>query len=308
MIRKWLVIGTIFLLICSYSIPSFGKSIIEEKPNLIISNDTTLYVGGSGPDNYSKIQDAIDNSTEGGTVFVYSNTYYECILLWKSIKLVGEDKENTILFPGDVWNNDNTTIYISADNCSINGFTIRNNIFQFDVAGIFLHSSDNKIYNNNIRRFEHGIYLIEGNEELYFTNNNISKNEISNCTHGIHTRGNFNYNSIYRNNVIDNYEGIKIYYSVNNSIIRNYLHSNTYYAIYLNINSDGNIVSKNVCTENRYAIRVKAATNNQIFLNWVERNEIGLYSCCGSIGNYFYSNSVVDNDRQASDSFNNYYA
>jgi parallel beta-helix repeat protein len=307
LIRKWFVIGIIFLLICTFSIPSFGKSIIEQKPNFILSNGNTLYVGGTGPGNYTKIQDAVENSTSGDTVFVYSNTYYECILLSNSISLVGENRENTILFPGDVWYNDNSTINISADNCSINGFTIRNNIFDIDVAGIFLHSSDNKIYNNNIRRFEYGIYLTEENEELYFTNNNISNNEISNCTFGIYTRGNFNFNSIYRNNIIDNYEGIKIYYSKNNSIIRNYCFSNTYYAMYLNVNSDGNIVSKNVCKNNRYAIRVKATTDNQIFLNWVENNEIGLYSCCGSNYNYFFSNSVIDNDRQASDAFSNYW-
>jgi parallel beta-helix repeat protein len=301
------ILGILLLLVGISLIPSISGGIVDKIIIQPTFKGNTLYVGGLGPGNYTKIQEAIDNSTEGDTVFVYSNTYYECILLWKSIKLMGEEKENTILFPGDVWNNENITIYISADNCSINGFTIRNNIFQYDVAGIFLHSSDNKIYGNNIRRFEYGIYLTEENEELYFTKNNISDNEISNCSFGIYTRGNFNSNTIYRNNVIDNYEGIKIYYSMNNSITRNYLHSNTYYAIYINVKSEGNIVSKNVCTENRYGIRVKATTKNKIFLNWVERNEIGLYSCCGSDGNYFYSNSVIDNDKQASDSFSNFW-
>ena len=305
--RKLLAILTIIFIICTCFAPSIGSTIIEKKSSSISSYGNTLYVGGTGPSNYTKIQDAIDNSTEGDTVFVYSGIYYECILLWKSISLVGEDKESTILFPEDILQNENSTIYISADNCSIKDFTIRNNIFNIDVIGINLHSSENKIFNNNIRRFEYGIYLSEENEELFFINNNISNNEVSNCTFGIYTRANFMYNSIYKNYVIDNYEGIKIYYSMNNSITRNYLHSNTYYAIYLNIKSDGNIVSKNVCTENRYAIRVKATTNNKIFLNWVEGNEIGLYSCCGSNGNVFYSNSVIDNDKQASDSYNNYW-
>jgi parallel beta-helix repeat protein len=307
LIRKLIAIVTIIFIILTCVTPSIGSTIIKRKSGTILYYGNTLYVGGTGPGNFTKIQDAIDNSTEGDTVFVYSGIYYESILLWKSLSLVGENKVNTILFPRDVEQNENSTIYISDDNCSINGFTIRNNIFEIDVIGINLHSSENKIFNNNIRRFEYGIYLSEENEELYFINNNISSNEVSNCTFGIYTRANFMYNSIYKNNVIDNYEGIKIYYSMNNSIIRNYLHSNTYYAIYLNIKSDGNIVSKNVCTENRYAIRVKAVTNNQIFLNWVERNEIGLYSCCGSNGNVFYSNSVIDNDRQASDGFTNYW-
>ena len=33
-------------------------------------NGNTLYVGGSGPGNFTKIQDAIDNASNGKTVFV----------------------------------------------------------------------------------------------------------------------------------------------------------------------------------------------------------------------------------------------
>ena len=36
----------------------------------------TLYVGGSGPNNYTSIQSAIDDAVDGDTVFVYSGTYY----------------------------------------------------------------------------------------------------------------------------------------------------------------------------------------------------------------------------------------
>ena len=40
-----------------------------------ISNDNTLYVGGSGEGNYTKIQDAIDDASDGDIVFVYNGTY-----------------------------------------------------------------------------------------------------------------------------------------------------------------------------------------------------------------------------------------
>ena len=50
----------------------------------------TLYVGGNGLNNYSKIQDAIDNASDGDTVFVYSGIYYELIDINKSIYLIGE--------------------------------------------------------------------------------------------------------------------------------------------------------------------------------------------------------------------------
>ena len=46
---------------------------------------TTLFVGGSGPGNYSSIQAAIDDANPGDTVFVYSDSspYYEQITVDK---------------------------------------------------------------------------------------------------------------------------------------------------------------------------------------------------------------------------------
>ncbi len=57
----------------------------------------TLYVGGSGPDNYTSIQDAINNASNGDTIFVYSGRYYEDIYIWKNINLIGEDRNTTII-------------------------------------------------------------------------------------------------------------------------------------------------------------------------------------------------------------------
>ena len=63
------------------------------------NHSTTLYVGGSGPNNYTKIQDAINDASDGDTVFVYNDSipYYEHIIINKSINLIGEDKDTTII-------------------------------------------------------------------------------------------------------------------------------------------------------------------------------------------------------------------
>ena len=44
-----------------------------------------LYVGGNGPNNYTKIQDAIDDASNGDTIFVYNGTYYENVIINKII-------------------------------------------------------------------------------------------------------------------------------------------------------------------------------------------------------------------------------
>jgi len=66
-----------------------------------LSNGDTLYVGGTGPGNYSTIQDAIDAANTGDTVFVFNGTYtgevgYYGVYVDKSINLVGENKYTTI--------------------------------------------------------------------------------------------------------------------------------------------------------------------------------------------------------------------
>ena len=47
------------------------KSALEETQNNIkFGPEKTLYVGGIGPENYTSIQDAVDNASEGDTIFV----------------------------------------------------------------------------------------------------------------------------------------------------------------------------------------------------------------------------------------------
>ena len=58
-----------------------------------------LYVGGRGPGNYTKIQDAINDSSDGDTVFVFDDSapYFESLIINKSITLLGENQNTTII-------------------------------------------------------------------------------------------------------------------------------------------------------------------------------------------------------------------
>ncbi len=136
--KKILAFGIITILILINN-NSTGFNISESSESL----GQTLYVGGSGPGNYTKIQKAIDDSNPGGTVFVYNGTYIENVRIDKSIRVIGEDKNTTFV-------NSNPTqrdwvFELTAGDVEIKGFTV-----QHGTAGIGAWSEKDYIENINI--------------------------------------------------------------------------------------------------------------------------------------------------------------
>ena len=119
----------------------------------ITSKGNTFYVGGSGPGNYTAIQDAIDDAHDGDFVFVFNGTYHENIEVDTSISLLGEDKHTTILDG----NQEGCTITLSSEHALIENFTILGGGFDTDDfihffrAGIRVTGSHNTICHNIFR-------------------------------------------------------------------------------------------------------------------------------------------------------------
>jgi len=65
----------------SYQADMAGNSypLGEGDTRLLTTTGSTLYVGGSGPNNYTSIQDAINDASDGDTIYVYddSSPYHE---------------------------------------------------------------------------------------------------------------------------------------------------------------------------------------------------------------------------------------
>ena len=122
--KKPLTVVIIVLLLLVNIIPSTAQ---DTKNPLPTSGGKWWYVGGSGPGNYTRIQDAIDNASDGDTVFVYDDLspYYHPIVIKKSICLMGEDKDTTII---DMRKREIEAIKIDypTNNVIITGFTIQN--------------------------------------------------------------------------------------------------------------------------------------------------------------------------------------
>ncbi|RLF50126.1 MAG: hypothetical protein DRN19_05150, partial [Thermoplasmata archaeon] len=101
-------------------------------------SERTLYVGGEGEGNYSKIQDAIDDASNGDRVFVYSGIYNESIILDKSIDLIGECKEKTIIIAQG-----KDGINITVGEAIVYNFTIKDVISPY--LGIMLYKTTKDI-------------------------------------------------------------------------------------------------------------------------------------------------------------------
>jgi parallel beta-helix repeat protein len=193
-INKSLAVAVILLFLSVGFQPAIANENVK-KSLIPISSGNTLYVGGSGEGNYTSIQDAIDNASDGDTVFVYKGIYYEHVKIVKDINLFGEDMEKTIIDAGGI----ETAVEIGA-NVNLSGFTIRNaeegisnfippppdNVYKFYVYGNIISNNivgfalggtlNNIIYDNIIKNNQIGInFFYADNYEV--NNNNFIDNE-----------------------------------------------------------------------------------------------------------------------------------
>jgi parallel beta-helix repeat protein len=306
-LKKCLAVGIILLFVGTCIFPVIAQN--TQKPSQPASRGNWLYVGGSGPGNYSKIQDAVDNATDGDTVFVYddSSPYYENIMVNKRISLIGENKETTIIDG----NGGDYAVFLTKNSTSviINGFTIRNPLgYQYNI-GIRIEGPHNVISGNRIENTHDGINI---NYLAYFSvNNTIVDNTITHADCGISLFISAQ-NKIYENQIEDNELGLCVYgwsYTSKKPLFldedKNDIYKNTL------INNDIGIIiynygfvnlSQNIITNNSYGIDLEVGyyggcINNTITQNKINGNEHGLYMYvwhkdCGGIA---YNNIVENN-------------
>ncbi|MBN1860461.1 MAG: right-handed parallel beta-helix repeat-containing protein [Candidatus Thermoplasmatota archaeon] len=149
LLRKGLAVGIILLLVAIAYAPAIAQNTEKQSE----SRGAWLYVGGSGPGNYTRIQDAINNASDGDTVFVYddSSPYIGNIIVNKSINLIGENCYSTIIYN----NNQSILIEIFNDNVTITGFTLQN----LHRYGIYIHFVDNIVISHNRIIDDHSILI-----------------------------------------------------------------------------------------------------------------------------------------------------
>jgi parallel beta-helix repeat protein len=266
-------------------------SIHSQQPVVNTTGDTILYVGGMGPGNYSTIQDALDAASDGDTVFVFEGIYHENLKIERSIQLIGEHKENTLVDGRGTGN----VIEVKTDNVSITGFTIQNSGKSSRDAGIDVCKLDS---------YSKG-------EILY--NVSIFGNKIChNISAGIYFRY-VHYSTIYNNNISGKSFGIIIDLSSNNKITGNLVQHGYYYGIYTQGWGNGrisdyiygpmaenNIISGNTVINYREGIMLGGSSlRNVVTGNNIVKNRGNGVITAYCFKNEITKNNIIDNDNNA---------
>lgn len=218
-----------------------------------VDDDFDENTSGWGVTHFNKITDGIESSLINGFVYVYNGTYNENIVIDKTINVIGEDKNSTIIIGGD----DKNIVLMKSNASSIKNFTIKPNqnnkntigiyipidswgniiedniIMDNGLSGIAINGSCRTIITDNIIKSNgNGICLTKQIEGLFeksiviTCNNMIEHNEIAfNEGYGIYMQGVLN-NHILKNNIINNgggsFKDAYFYLSRNNEWNENY--------------------------------------------------------------------------------------
>lgn len=216
---------------------------------------------------YGTIQIAIDVSNDGDKIKVLPGEYSGDLVITKSISLIGDDRENTIISSSA---KSSYLIDITADSVSIEDFTICD----------YATTSHRKAV----------IHVAPDVEDAVIVNNILN---ISSYGRGIYLDG--SYSSIIKNNTINGTRGVYIRESSVNTLQNNKIEAcGTASALYL-ISSNSNEIKNNTLATSAYGISCSNSNENIIKSNEIFGNDhdgIHLTNC----GNDNISENEIHNN------------
>lgn len=173
------------------------------------------------------IQLAINEADTGSTILVPSGTYYEHVIVNKTVNLYGEKLASVIDGTGN-----GTVFEIISSNVVVAGFRIQNSGYGWDKNGFYVHNADNvtveRNYLNNTCHnikvgFSKGTIIRENTISGIMTSPtmygirienssycSVSGNNVSDCVAAIHFQ-NATFCSATGNNIFGNDQGIRLY-------------------------------------------------------------------------------------------------
>ena len=206
----------------AFVLVSFSLSILGTGLIITVGGSATLHVYSG-----ESIQEAVNSAQQGDTIFVHAGTYSEHVVINKTLLLVGENRDSTIIDGGEMVT---PVVHVTANNVTFTAFTIQNGgrIYGWEGGGIYVtNSSRNNIINNTIENTQYGINLMNS------TNNIITANTIMENDVGTQFIDNYSNNSvIYHNNFIDNGWQVNSFAPSNNTWDNGYPSGGNYWSNY----------------------------------------------------------------------------
>ena len=225
------------------------------------------------PDDYPTIQEAINIANPGDTIYVKVGNYLEHIEIRKPIKLLGENKYNTIIYTTGYQGFWGLIEVRSTNNVTISGFSIKNYTMGIGM-GIFMESCrECKISHNIILNHQYGIDMREGSNS-----NLIEGNVVSNCSiYGIVINRDSENNTLRNNSLVNNDMNLGVFSLYNDIDSSNTVDGKPVYywvnqkdkqiprdAGYVALINSTNIVVKNLTITHNQGVRLEYTNNSTI--------------------------------------------
>jgi parallel beta-helix repeat protein len=245
----------------------------------VFNHDNIIYVDDDGTADYIRIQDAIDNASDGDTIFVYNGIYYEHIIINKSIILNGENRETTEIY-GFGENQD--ILNIKSNVTTVSNFTIR---YGSDRnSGILIEDS------SYVTISECDFFDIPSMDAVTISNSEnitIVKCLMSDSIEKINSGNEDRYIS-----------GITLEGGCFNTTITNNIISNASYAgiIILEGCNNTRITGNYITSNDKYGIRAQHCNYSYIEENIISKNQIIGISILDCFNTFVISNSCENND------------
>jgi parallel beta-helix repeat protein len=230
----------------------FGFSLSTAKPKL--DAQAKVYVGSQ---DFSTIQEAINAANATDTICVLNGTYYEHLVVNKSVSLIGENWMNTIVDGSG----SGQVVRVTANGVRISGFTVRNG----GICGISITNCHTQNVSGNlisVNGIGQGIY-VENSTDNTFSCNNFTACGLPMKFQNVET------SLVFQNHFLDNYgPSVSLYLSRRNTLKDNSIRGNGAYGIYLE-RSENNTVNENNITEVCEGIHLNLSNNNTVAANTV---------------------------------------
>ena len=256
------------------------------------SNDVILV-----PRDYAAIQQAIDRASPGDTIEVASGTYNEELKITKSIRLVGQGINRTIV------SDRGTVIFVDADNVEIRGLSVRDGTY-----GIFLSYCQNALLRDNEMSNNRWNFGVWGTSAYEFIHDIDSSNKVNGKTlyywtsrNGGQVPKDAGYVALVNSTGVlvkdatltSNEQGVLLV-STTNSIVENVTAYGNDEGIDSRWSSNNTVRKSRFHTINWRAFYLDQSHNNSIYENTVLSSKYGLL-VQNSTGNTLYHNNIVDN-------------